>query len=465
MIFLKRLRLLQWTIVLFFVFASQLLFPYALFADAGHDADGHMSPIIPVLLALITILLAAKLGGDVMVRLGQPEVLGELIVGIILGNLSLLGIQSFTFLRQDLILEILSELGVIILLFEVGLHTTVPDMLKVGGSAFLAAVFGVIVPFFLGWGVGALFAPNADRLLHVYLGATLTATSVGITARVLKDLNKVDTDEAKIVLGAAVIDDVLGLMVLAAVSGIIAAAETGTGLDVPSIASILGLSVGFLLVAVVIGRAVAPWCFRVVLRLRSQGILLVTSLIICFGLAYIAGRVGLAPIVGAFTAGLILEPVHYKDLAARHNDITIEELVSPLVTLLVPIFFVIMGSRVNLQDFARADILSFAACLTVVAIIGKQVCGLGVLKTGVDRLAVGLGMIPRGEVGLIFASIGASLTLHGKPVVDSATYGAVVIMVVLTTLVTPPLIKWRFSRLQGEHQEVGEVRGKRVLRM
>jgi Kef-type K+ transport system membrane component KefB len=393
-----------------------------------------------------------------MVRLGQPEVLGELIVGIILGNLSLLGIQSFTFLRQDLILEILSELGVILLLFEVGLHTTVPDMLKVGGSAFLVAVFGVIAPFFLGWGVGAWFLPTADRLLHVYLGATLTATSVGITARVLKDLNKVDTDEAKIVLGAAVIDDVLGLMVLAAVSGIIAAAESSTNLDLRSIGNILGLSVGFLLVAVVIGRAIAPVCFRVVGRLRSQGILLVTSLIICFGLAYVAGRVGLAPIVGAFTAGLILEPVHYKDLAARHNDITIEELVSPLVTLLVPIFFVIMGSRVNIQDFARADILSFAACLTIVAIIGKQVCGLGVLKTGVDRLAVGLAMIPRGEVGLIFASIGASLTLHGKPVVDSATYGAVVIMVVLTTLVTPPLIKWRFSRLQlSPHRYQGEA--------
>ena len=141
--------------------------------------------------------------------------------------------------------------------------------------------------------------------------------------------------------------------------------------------------------------------------------------------------------------------MHYQELSARHDDVSIEELISPLVNFLVPIFFVTMGSRVNLLDFVRGDILAFALVLTLVAIIGKQVCGLGVLKKGVDRIAVGLGMIPRGEVGLIFASIGASLMLHGQPIIDSATYGAVVIMVVLTTLVTPPLIKWRFSNLAG----------------
>jgi Na+:H+ antiporter len=161
----------------------------------------------------------------------------------------------------------------------------------------------------------------------------------------------------------------------------------------------------------------------------------------------LAGLAGLAPIVGAFTAGLILEPVHYQQLSAKHNDMTIEELVSPLCSFLVPIFFVIMGTRVNVMDFTHTDLFGFAACLTIAAILGKQVCSLGVLQGGVDRFAVGLGMIPRGEVGLIFASIGASLILHGKPVVDSATYGVVVIMVILTTLVTPPLIKWRFGRL------------------
>ena len=431
-------------LVLLFVNSSS-----SVLAATEHAGGINTSPVIAVLLALAVVLLAAKIGGDIMVRLRQPEVLGELIVGIILGNLALFGIHTFHFLRQDLVLEILSELGVILLLFEVGLHTTIPDMMRVGGSALLVAILGVITPFFLGWGVGAYFLPQAESLVHVYLGATLTATSVGITARVLIDLKQVTTDEAKIVLGAAVIDDVLGLMVLATVSGVIAAAEAGGGVEVGALARVLGLSLGFLLVAVTLGRMAVPYYFRLVSMLRSEGILLATSLVMCFGFASLAGMAGLAPIVGAFTAGLILEPVHYQELSARHDDVSIEELISPLVNFLVPIFFVTMGSRVNLLDFVRGDILAFALVLTLVAIMGKQVCGLGVLKPGVDRIAVGLGMIPRGEVGLIFASIGASLMLHGQPIIDSATYGAVVIMVVLTTLVTPPLIKWRFSNLAG----------------
>ncbi|NOT56274.1 MAG: cation:proton antiporter, partial [Deltaproteobacteria bacterium] len=174
-------------------------------AVTEHAGGVNTSPVIVVLLALAAVLLAAKIGGDIMVRLHQPEVLGELIVGMILGNLALLGIDTFHFLRKDLVLEILSELGVILLLFEVGLHTTIPDMLRVGGSALLVAVLGVVAPFFLGWGVGAYFLPQADSFVHVYLGATLTATSVGITARVLIDLKRITTDEAKIILGAAVI--------------------------------------------------------------------------------------------------------------------------------------------------------------------------------------------------------------------------------------------------------------------
>jgi Kef-type K+ transport system membrane component KefB len=382
-----------------------------------------------------------------MVRVGQPEILGELCVGIILGNLPLLGIEAFTFVSGDEVLTILSELGVILLLFEVGLHTTVPEMLAVGGSALLVAVLGVVTPFFLGWGVGAFFAPEADTLVHVYLGATLTATSVGITARVLADLDRVTSNEAKIILGAAIIDDVLGLMVLATVGGVIAAAEAGSSLQLGAIANVIGLSLGFLLVAITVGRRIMPACFRVVAMLRSREILLASSLILCFGFAYLAGLVGLAPIVGAFTAGLILEPVHYEHLAAKQGEETIKKLIAPLASFLVPIFFVTMGARVNVLDFTHSDLFGFAACLTIAAILGKQSCSLGVLQHEVDRLAVGLGMIPRGEVGLIFASIGASLTLHGKPVIDSATYGVVVIMVLVTTLVTPPLIKWRFGRL------------------
>lgn len=246
--------------------------------DAAHG--GHDSPVLPKLFALTVILLAAKVGGDLMVRLRQPEVLGELGVGIVLGNLSLFGVDAFSFVSRDEVLTILSELGVILLLFSVGLHTTVPEMLKVGSSALLVAVLGVIAPFFLGWGVGAFFTPDADTLVHVYLGATLTATSVGITARVLTDLGRVSSKEAKIILGAAVIDDVLGLLVLAIVGGIIAAAEAGSSLALGSIVYVIGLSLGFLLVSVTLGRAIMPVGFRAVARLRSQGILLAASLIL-----------------------------------------------------------------------------------------------------------------------------------------------------------------------------------------
>lgn len=443
--------------------SRNLLFPLALLtllclpslalatSDAG--ANDHGGPVVLVLFEIVIILAAAKLGGDLMVRLRQPEVLGELLIGIVLGNLSLIGIQSFEILRHDQILLVLSELGVILLLFEVGLHTTVADMMKVGTSALLVAVLGVVAPFFLGWGVGLLFVPTAENALHIFLGATLTATSVGITARVLTDLKKITTDEAKIILGAAVIDDVLGLMVLATVSGMITAAEAGVSLDPNVVLRIFGSSLGFLLIAVTLGRKVIPLLFRVVATLRSQGLLLATSLILCFGFAYLAALVGLAPIVGAFTAGLILEPMHYEAFAKKHNGDTIEALIAPLGMLLVPIFFVTMGARVNLLDFARWDLLGFALCLTLAAIVGKQICGLGVLQPRLDRIAIGFGMIPRGEVGLIFASIGASLTLHGQPVIDSATYGAVVLMVIVTTLVTPPLVKWRFSRMETAPHE------------
>ena len=456
---IKRRKISYSHLILFSLFiGANLIFfdifsPEMVFASGaeGNSGGGHGGPVIPVLLSLITILLAAKIGGDIAVRLGQPEVLGELIVGVVLGNLSLLGLGYLENFKPNEIIEILSELGVILLLFEVGLESSVSEMTKVGWSALSAAILGVVVPFFLGWGVAAYFVPDAGTLVHVFVGATLTATSVGITARVLKDLGKVKTDEAKIILGAAVIDDVLGLLTLAVVSAIIGATNTGAEMEVAGIAKIVVLAVGFLFVAILLGRYLSPLCFRVATILRAHGMLLATSLIICFGLSYLAALVGLAPIVGAFTAGLILEPIHYEELASRNNDSTIENLIEPITALLVPIFFVIMGERVDLRVFADPSIVGFAFWLTLVAIIGKQICSLGVLQKGLDKLVVGLGMIPRGEVGLIFVGIGASMTLHGKPVVDDATFGAVVIMVIVTTMVTPPLIKWRFAR----HQEEG----------
>lgn len=411
----------------------------------GDSGGGHGGPVIPVLLHLVVILLAAKIGGDIAIRLGQPEVLGELVVGVFLGSLSLVGFDAFETLKSSKAIEILSELGVILLLFEVGLETNVKEMTKVGPSALIVALLGVIAPFFLGWGIAALFVPEANQLVHIFVGATLTATSVGITARVLKDIGKIQTPEAKIILGAAVIDDVLGLLTLAVVAGIISSANTGEALEVSSLVLIVVKAFGFLAGAVLIGQKLSPLLFKCATYLRSHGMLLATSLCVCFGLAWLSAEAGLAPIVGSFTAGLILDPVHYRDLATRQNNVTIEELIAPITALLVPIFFVIMGARVDITVFKDPSILGFALALTIAAIIGKQVCSLGVLDKSVDKVVVGLGMVPRGEVGLIFVGIGAGLVLDGQPVVDPATFGAVVIMVIVTTMVTPPLIKWKFK--------------------
>jgi len=409
---------------------------------AGESSSGHAGAVLEVLLALIVVLLAAKLGGDVFERFGQPAVLGELILGMVIGNLHLLGFQAFEPFKHDITLEILAEIGVIILLFEVGLENTVKDMMKVGVASFMVAVFGVVAPFFLGWGVGVLFLPHESTLVHIFLGATLTATSVGITARVLKDLGKIDTREARIILGAAVIDDILGLVILAVVTGVIAAAASGSndGISSAAILWIIAKAVLFVFGAVLIGKVILPAYFKAAFRLKGKGVFLSFALMVCFALSYIAGEVGLAPIVGAFAAGLILEEVQYKEFqdAGEHR---IHDLIEPIATFLVPIFFVSMGMKVDLTTFTHVEILGFAGILTLAAIIGKQVCGLAIFEKGVHRPTIGLGMIPRGEVGLIFAGIGAKLMLDGEAVVSTATYSAVVIMVIVTTLVTPLALK------------------------
>ncbi len=411
---------------------------------AGSDAEGaYGKEVLEVLLALVVILLAAKLGGDLFERIHQPAVMGELVMGMIIGNVYLLGWDVFEPFKQDKSLEILAEIGVIILLFEVGLGSTVREMTKVGFASFLVAMFGVVVPFFLGWGVGLWFLPEASTLVHVFIGATLTATSVGITARVLKDIGKLQTKEARIILGAAVIDDILGLIILAVVTGIISAANSGIGGGINSIGVlwIVVKAVLFILAAVIVGGWILPHYFKFGFQLKSKGVLLSFGLMVCFLLAFIAGKIGLAPIVGAFAAGLILEEVHFKNFENR-GELRLQELLAPIAIFLVPIFFVRMGMLVELTTFADVTILVFAAVLTLAAIIGKQICGLAIFEKGINRLAIGLGMIPRGEVGLIFTGIGAKLVLDGHPVISDGTYSAVVIMVIVTTLVTPPLLKY-----------------------
>lgn len=419
-----------------------LLFPGTAFA-AGSAA--HSDPIGAVALALVIILLVAKLGGDLAVRIGQPAVLGELIGGVLIGNLALLGFTGLEPLKTDAAIDMLSRLGVLILLFEVGLESTVGQMMKVGFSSLLVAVLGVAAPFALGWGVGAWLLPEHSFYVHAFLGATLTATSVGITARVLKDLNRSQSKETRIILGAAVLDDVLGLVILAVVSGIIVAADHGGTLAGSDILFMLLKAIGFLVGSLFLGVLLSRRLFSLASKLRARGVLLATGLAFCFLLSWLSDLIGLAPIVGAFAAGLILEDVHYRDFIDR-GEHGLEDLIHPISAFLVPIFFVVMGMRTDLKSFLEPGVLSLAAALTVVAIIGKQACSLGVLGKGIDRLTVGLGMIPRGEVGLIFANIGLGLSVAGEHIIEKSTFSAVVVMVIVTTMITPPLLKWSLNR-------------------
>ena len=453
---LKKLELVAisaLTAGLFFIFTR----PVAAEGQGPMGTESHgLDPA--VLIGVAIMLLIAKFGGEVFERLRQPAVLGELCGGILLGNLVIFGFSRAESLKTNETIAALAELGVIILLFEVGLESDLREMMEVGWSSLLVAVLGVIAPFFLGWGVSAYFFPEEPRLAHIFIGATLCATSVGITARVFKDLGKLATREARIILGAAVIDDVLGLLILAVVAGAIRAASAGGVLSVFDVVLITIKSIAFLVGSIVIGQLLVPKILKGAGRLESRGVLLTMALALCLVLAWAAAKVGLAPIVGAFAAGLVLDEVHYKPAAEDRKERNLNDLLQPVSTVLVPIFFVLMGLKVDLRLFTRVDILGLAAALTAAAIIGKQICSLGVVERKLNRLAVGLGMIPRGEVGLIFAGIGATLMLPNaggvnEPVISSAIFGAVVIMVIITTLITPIALKWSLGRKRTNKRE------------
>lgn len=423
----------------------------------GVEAGGHGEFAI-TFLWIAVVLTAAKLSGLVE-KLGQPSVLGELVIGVILGNLVLLGIDIFEPIKHDHIIAFLAELGVVILLFQIGLESNISKMRKVGGKAGLVAVLGVVVPFVLGtYLVGPWLLPGLNENAYLFLGATLTATSVGITARVFKDLGKLQTKEAQIVLGAAVIDDVLGLIILAVVSAIVTAGSVSFG----TIGLISAKAVLFLVLSILLGQYFAPrlsWVFAKV----QAGVGMKFTLAICFGLlfAYLAQVIGLAPIVGAFAAGLILDPVHFRyfkdpkivreikeyvheanpELQGKlnatinkHAERHIEEIIEPIGLFLVPIFFVLTGMNVKLETMFDGQILLVALAITVVAFFGKIVTGL-VAGKGVNKSIIGWGMVPRGEVGLIFATIGRTLG-----VVTDQVFSVIVIMVILSTLLTPPIL-------------------------
>jgi len=415
---------------------------------AAEGTGGANHRFGPILFGLAVLVIAAKAGGLLVQRWGQPSVLGELLVGIALGNLLPLafGGRGIAFVRNEPTLLVLAEIGVLILLFDVGLEADLRALFKVGWSSLLVALVGILVPILLGWAAAAWLLPESPRLAHVFIGATLSATSVGITARVLKDLGKTQTREGQIILGAAVIDDVLGLVVLAIITGAVAtAAAGGPGLSTVAVGGILARAVLFLGITVGLGHLLSRPIIRLAARTGQHGILLVFGLALCFTLAFVAELIGLAGIIGAFAAGLMLDP-YGEGVRAREEEATLSELMHPLSSLFVPLFFVLIGIQVHLASMAHARILILGSVLILCALAGKLACALGVRERGVNRLAVAIGMVPRGEVGLVFAGIGTALTLQGQPILSQGAFSAIVLMVLVTTLLAPVGLRWAFRR-------------------
>jgi Kef-type K+ transport system membrane component KefB len=372
-----------------------------------------------LLLGLVLIWLAAKVAGEGMERIGQTAVLGELLAGVVIGP-GVLGL-----VHESDVIHALAELGVLILLFEVGLESDLDELLTAGPQATLVAVLGVVLPFAAGFGV--MHWLGHPPLLAVFVGATLTATSVGITARVLADLGRLRDPAANVVLGAAVVDDILGLIILAVVTGV---ALTG-GVSLGAVALLTGKAVVFLAVALGLGLRLAPRLVGWIGRLRARGTLVVYSLVFAMALAGVAERIGLATIIGAFAAGLIL--------ATTERRSHIEERIKPVADLLVPVFFVTVGMNVKpvmLDPFAANGQFGIAVLLTALAVVSKLAAGLAVYQKGVRRWPVGVGMVPRGEVGLIFAGTGLAAGVIGQDL-----YSALVVVVMLTTFAAPPWLK------------------------
>jgi Kef-type K+ transport system membrane component KefB len=369
------------------------------------------------MLKLIVILFAVKVSGYVFDKIKQPRVLGELIVGVLLGP-SLIGFIT----GHEEILLFLSEIGVIILLFLVGLESNVHELLKSGKNALLVALIGVIAPVMLSLPY-LLYLEAMDFNVALFVGATLTATSVGVTMRVLSEMKKITSIEGKIILGAAVIDDVLGLIILSVLGGI---AETGS-VELFGVAWTIFLAVAFLAVTVIVGTVLEEPILRLIRYLKVQRTFIVTAIVFALALGYLAQSIGLAAIVGAFAAGLVLEREEHKEHIMKKAEV--------IGDVFTPIFFVMAGVVVNVYTIS-ADLIPLAVILLLIALIGKIVAGIGAFGSGASKTAVGVGMIPRGEVGLIFATFGLAHNLVGE-----GLYSVLVVVIMLTTLVTPPVLK------------------------
>ena len=385
---------------------------------------------------LLIIIIVARLAAELAELIKIPAVLGEIIAGIIIGPSALGLIDPIKNLDVANMVLLLGEIGVILLLFQVGLEMDLGEMAKIGKPALLVALIGVLVPFAAGFGVACAFGESGK--ISLFIGAALTATSVGITARVLGDLRALALRESRIVLGAAVADDVLGLIILTVVVKVV----TEGSISANVVFETIGLALGFLVITGLLAIYVIPKAFTRIDRVaKSSTTIVAVSFALMLAFSLLANQAKLAFIIGAFMAGLAV------GRSQQHERIA--EGLNPLGHIFIPVFFASIGINADLDAMFQPSVLALATVLTVVAIIGKLVAGFGIGRSPGDKLLIGIGMIPRGEVGLIFASIGLS-----KGILDDELYGALLLMVLVTTLITPPLLRLKLAKRQESKNSV-----------
>ncbi|AWN74784.1 cation:proton antiporter [Legionella anisa] len=465
------------------------IYPVMVFASAGQPT--HDDPIAFVLLGVTTIFFFAIIGRYTARRIHQPSVLGELVIGILIGNLfyyygfplaillregsaifdavrqilegvplnqavtsvipnpnysqqvvsALSGPHGADFLKITYIVDIFSRYGVIFLLFMVGLESSIEEMKHTGRDSLFVALIGVIAPMLLGFGVAYIFIPNGSYQVDLFIAATLSATSIGITARVLSEMKKLRTREAKIILGAAMLDDVLGLIILAVVSSLVISGAVDIMVVLRIIVSALLFFAGTLYLGPIVLRK-AIYFFRFLEPWEAK---LFISFIFIMTLSWLASVLQLATIIGAFTAGVILHDDYFDGMPlSQQENRSIYHLLSPLESILAPMFFIVIGIQVKLESFYHWNVIILASGLIIAAVIGKLLSGYGA-RASDDRLLIGIGMLPRGEVGLVFASIGRTLG-----VMSDELFSAIVLMVMVTTFIAPLLLKARYAKNNRE---------------
>lgn len=441
---------------------SGLQIPHPLLATT----ESENAPIIlsGVLLTLVIIYLASKVGSEIARRLDLPPVLGELVAGVIVGvsalrlvifpeggftasdsvvmsvlqllnNLSPEAVNS-VFAQQSEVISVIAELGVIVLLFEIGLESDIRQLKEVGIQAFVVAFIGVTAPFAAGT-LGLMYFFHVAAIPAIFAGAALTATSIGITSKVLAEIGQLKSKEGQIIVGAAVIDDVLGIIVLAVVASL---AKTGE-VDITNVAILLVSAIAFLFGSILLGGFFNKSFVALVSKLKTRGNIVIPAFIFAYIMAFIGNAIHLEAILGAFAAGLVLD-----ETDARNE---LDELIKPVADLLVPVFFVTVGARADLSVLNpmipenRSGLL-IAVFLLAVAIIGKVITGWVVFGIpDINRLAIGVGMVPRGEVGLVFAGIGTASGAIDKPLEV-----AIIIMVIMTTFLAPPFLRIAFGKTE-----------------